>query len=417
MRMRGNLTTIIAFVAAALAAGCSLMPVSGPESYNIRAGQVDPEQLPYGLVRLTPAVLHVLAQVAPRLSSDFADRRPPGDIRFGIGDVVSVTIFEAAAGGLFIPSEASVRPGNFITLPNQAVDSKGNISVPYAGVIRAKGRTAVEVQQTIVAALQDRAINPQVLVSLVDQRTSLISVLGEVNHPDRFPASAAGEHILDAITRAGGPNHQGFDTWVMLEREGRRATVPFGALVYEPINNIYVHPDDTIYVYSEPQTFVAFGAVSLGSVSGGQGQYKFDAWRLSLAEAVAKAGGLSDVAADPASVFLYRGELRPVAEQFGIDCSKFEGPIIPIIYSVNFRDPAGYFLATKFQMRNKDVIYVSNAVSVETAKFLTYLRLIMATANDPITYATGYFALQAAAKGTVTPATLIGTPAVVTPTP
>jgi hypothetical protein len=63
---------------------------------------------------------------------------------------VGVTIFEASSGGLFIPAEAGVRPGNFITLPNQAVDHDGNISVPYAGTIRAKGRTPTEVQKALV---------------------------------------------------------------------------------------------------------------------------------------------------------------------------------------------------------------------------------------------------------------------------
>jgi hypothetical protein len=38
-------------------------------------------------------------------------RPPPREIRLGIGDVVSITIFEAAAGGLFIPSDAGARPG------------------------------------------------------------------------------------------------------------------------------------------------------------------------------------------------------------------------------------------------------------------------------------------------------------------
>ena len=87
----------------------------------------------------------------------------------------------------------------------------------------------------------------------------------------------------------------------MLEREGKRALAPFGALVYEPINNIFAHPNDTIYMYREPQTFLAFGA------SGTQGQFNFDAWRLSLAEAVAKAGGLNDNVADRNPWFLYRG--------------------------------------------------------------------------------------------------------------
>jgi protein involved in polysaccharide export with SLBB domain len=58
--------------------------------------------------------------------------RPPRQITLGIGDVVSVTIFEAEPGGLFVPSDAGARPGNFVALPDQVVDPNGNITVPYA---------------------------------------------------------------------------------------------------------------------------------------------------------------------------------------------------------------------------------------------------------------------------------------------
>jgi polysaccharide biosynthesis/export protein len=232
-----------------------------------------------------------------------------------------------------------------------------------------------------------------VVVALAQQNTSLISVLGEVNQPARFPVSFAGEKILDEITRAGGPKSQGFDTWVMLERDGKRATVPFGALVYEPINNIYARPNDTIYLYREPQTFVEFGA------AGQQGQFNFDAWRISLAEGVAKAGGLNDTLADPAGVYLYRGEPRDVAQRMGIDISAFEGPLIPVVYNVNLRDPAGYFLATKLQMRNKDVIFVSNAVEIEQAKIMNYINLITATVNNPMVAATNAYILKADIHG------------------
>ena len=384
--------------------GCALMPASGPQSFNVTGlSEGEPVTLPYALVKLEPSVLKVLGEARPRLSTAFANRTPPKAFRFGIGDTVSVTIFEAAAGGLFIPAEAGVRPGNFVTIPNQAVDNNGNISVPYAGNVQARGRTPPEVQQSIVDALKNRAIEPQAVVSLVDQRASLISVLGDVKASGRFPASSSGERILDVVTRAGGPSAQGYDTWVTLERQGHRASVPFGALVYEPSNNIFVIPSDTIYLYSEPQTFVAFGA------AGTQGHYKFDAWRVSLAEAVGKHGGLNDLQADPGNVFLYRGETREVAGRLGVDVSKYKGPIIPIIYHVNFRDPSGYFQAQAFEMRNKDVIYTSNAISVETTKFLNYLRTIMATVNDPIIYATNAYALRAAARG-ATSSTIITTP-------
>jgi polysaccharide export outer membrane protein len=409
-----------ALIAMLALGGCGLdtfLSSYGPRSIDVRTHSTEPDALPYASVRLTPEVIDILATKVPRLANAFVDRRPPAALRFGVGDVVSVTIFEAAAGGLFIPIEAGVRPGNFITLPNQRVDNRGDITVPYAGSIRAAGRTPTEVQAAIVSALKDRAIEPQAVVALTEQRTSLISVLGDVNTPARFPANAEPEHVLDAITRAGGPKSQGFDTWVMLEREGRRATAPFGALVYEPSNNIYVHPNDTIYLYREPQTFVAFGAFG-GSSTAAQGLYNFDAWRLSLAEAVAKAGGLSDAVADPAAVFLYRGETREIAELFGVDCTPFPGPIVPVVYMVNFHDPTGYFLATKMQMRNKDVLYISNSGSVETAKLMTYFRLVIATVNDPILAATNAINLKSLIVGTQTATTVIQpSPAIITTAP
>ena len=379
--------------AAILTGGCSAFPTAGPASSDVRAGQWYSEGLQYALVRLTPDVEKVLERNSTRIGQVFTDRRGPSEIRFGIGDIVSVTVFEAGVGGLFIPVEAGVRPGNFITLPNQSVDTNGNITVPYAGTIRAKGRTVVEVQDAIVSSLKSRAIEPQVVVALVDQRASSVSVIGEVGTPSRIPASASGERLLDVIARAGGPKNPGYDTWVMLERDGRQATAPFAALINQPTNNIYIRPQDTIYVFTEPRTFVAFGA------SGQQGQYSFGAWRLSLAEALAKAGGLNDNLADPASVFIYRGEPRRVAEQLGVDCARFSGPIIPIIYNLNLRDPAGYFLATRFEMRSKDVVFASNAPSVETTKFLAHLRLIVGTVNDPLLAAVNAYSVKNLAAG------------------
>src|SRR5215813_12636684 len=374
--------------------GCALMPVAGPESWDVWAGQHDPKNIPYAFVRITPKVANVLGKALPRLVGEFPDRSRPSDIRFGNGDVIGVTIFEASSGGLFIPAEASVRPGNFISIPPQAVDVNGNISIPYGGSIRARGRTQVELQQAIVESLKDRAIEPQAVVSVVDQQTSLITVLGDVARPGQIPARLTPARIVETISRAGGIVGPGPDEWIMVERDGRRALSPFGALLSEPANNIYVHPCDIIYVYREPQTYLAFGAL------GNQQQIPFGVWRITLAEAVAKAGVLRDDQADPASVFLYRGETRDVAEAMGIDCSKFHGPIIPVIYNINFRNPGSQFLATTFEMRNKDVVYVSNSVSVEATKFLTYVRTVSSTLNDPINYAINAYTLKNLIHGT-----------------
>jgi polysaccharide export outer membrane protein len=388
---------------ALLVSGCSTVPASGPQGIDVekRSEGGVPVNLPYATVDVTPQIVKVLAEYTPRLSKAFADRTPPKAFRFGVGDIVSVTIFEAAAGGLFT-SDTGVRAGNYVTIPNQAVDQSGTITVPYAGAVPAKGRTPAQIESYIVDHLKARALEPQVIVALAQQNTSLVSVLGDVHSAGRFPANPSGERILDYVARAGGPMNQGYDLWVSLERDKHRASVPFGALLYEPANNIYVLPNDVIYLFRQPQTFVAFGA------AGQQGQFKFDAWRLSLAEAIGKHQGLNDSLADPSFVFLYRGETREAAARLGIDCSHFEGPIIPIVYHLNLRDPSGYFLAQNFEMRNKDVVYTSNASSVETTKFLSFLRTIMATANDPITYATNGYILKNTINGAAT--TVITTP-------
>jgi polysaccharide export outer membrane protein len=362
---------------AACGTAAVVTPASGPFSADV-VTQI-PSSVPYHLVKLDSQVADILNNYEPAvLAGAFTDRRPPAPVLFGIGDTVTVTIFEAAAGGLFIPIEAGVRPGNFVTLPNQTVDNDGNISVPYAGTIKAAGRTNVDVQNDIIERIRNRAIEPQVVVALAAQNSSLVSVFGAVNNSIRIPASGLGasDRITDMITRAGGISGSGFETWVMLERKGKRATVPFANLVFMPENNIFVQPGDRIYVYREQQKFIAFGA------TGTQGEFNFDAWRINLAEAVAKAGGLFDNQADPASVFLYRREPREVAIKLGADVSRFKGDLVPVIFTTSFRDPGGYFTATKVQMRHGDVVFVANAAQVEITKFVNLINTLSGSVSQ-----------------------------------
>ena len=373
---RGVYTTGILLAILLGSAGCSIVPSSGPQDFVVKSDKTasGPQ---YGLVKLNPTAIEILKEYGPgAIAATFPDKSRQQWIKFGIGDVVSVTIFEAAAGGLFIPAEAGVRPGNFVTLPNQNVDIDGNISVPYAGAIKAVGHTPPEIQAEIVKAIGNRAIEPQAIVALVTQNTSLISVLGEVNSPSRLVANAAGERILDVISRAGGIKDQGYESWVTLERKGKRATVPFGALVYEPANNVWVHPEDSIYVYREPQVFLAFGA------AGQQGQFPFNMWKISMTQAMGMAGGLLDTQAEPAGVYVYRREPRELAERLGVDCSKFVGPTVPVVYNVDFRDPAGFFLASKFEMRDKDLLFAANAATADTAKLFQLINLVVTPAEN-----------------------------------
>jgi polysaccharide export outer membrane protein len=334
-------------------------------------------QLEYALVDLTSNVLQYAGATGPSsLFRSFGGGRGPApEILVGIGDRIQIAIFEASTGGLFIPADAGSRPGNFVTLPPQTVDAKGFISVPYAGQIRANRRSVPDIQRDIEQRLAARAIEPQAIVTLVEQRSSDVTVVGEVNLPNKFAITPSGERVLDVISRAGGLRQPGHDSFVTLNRGGRTATIYFNNLMRNPQENVFVLPGDTVYVYREQRTFLAFGA------SGLNGQFNFESERVSMAEGVAKAGGLLDNRADPRQVLMYRIEDRKTLEKIGVNLDKFdpEASAIPTIYRTNLRDPSGFFLAQTFQLRNKDVLYVSNSDSVELIKFLTVLDAVTGT--------------------------------------
>jgi polysaccharide biosynthesis/export protein len=93
MRRRRCLGGLLVVAMAMASAGCSFFPAAGPNSLAIDAG-LSTSGVNYGLVKLTPQVVKILAEYGPRsISAAFGDKRPPPEIRFGIGDVLSVSIF------------------------------------------------------------------------------------------------------------------------------------------------------------------------------------------------------------------------------------------------------------------------------------------------------------------------------------
>lgn len=367
--------------------GCAGLPRSGPDDRAIdsaaavKVGYQGEKKrksaLDYVLVDLNREALPFFQSSSrTSISAGFGGGRGGApDAVLGVGDVVQVSIFESASGGLFIPSDAGSRPGNYITLPAQTVDNSGTISVPYAGRIKAAGRTAQSLQTQIDELLSNRAIEPQTLITLVENRSRQISVLGDVNLPAKLEINPSGERVLDLISRAGGLSTPGVETYVTLQRKGREGTVLFSDLIKNSAENVYVAPGDTIYVNRERRTYLAFGA------SGLNGRIDFEESNLTLGEALGKAGGLLDGRADPAQVFLYREVDRSVLQAMRVDVSRYRGQKIPVIFRVSLRDPSGFFVMQGLPMADKDILYVSNSDSTELEKFLSIVTQVTGSAS------------------------------------
>ena len=384
--------------ASAMIAACTQLPVDGPSHRSVDRGAstsllTEPREVvvPYALVDISEAVLANQVDGGPGsfFGSFGTGKSGPPSVLVGVGDVLQISVFESRSGGLFIPTDAGVRPGNYVTFPTQTVDRSGNISIPFAGAVRAAGRTLTAVQHDIEAKLENRAIEPQVIVTFQEQNATAVSVFGDViNAANRFNIRQGGDRILDMVSRAGGVRYPGYETYVTLQRDGRRATVYFPTLINNPAENIYANPGDSIYLFREPQKFVALGAVATaGQTFGLTGQFAFEQEKLSLNEALAKAGGLIDSRANPSQVFLYRLEFRGVLENIGANLNHFppDMKMIPTVYRSNFRDPSAFFYTQGFRMRNRDSIYVANADSIEVTKFLNYITTITSTVSGVAT--------------------------------
>lgn len=383
--------------ALALLAGCTQLPLDGPTEQAIVTGASATLANPpravvydYAFVEINPVILDCLADVETDSFKGFGGPAPT--LRVGAGDVLEASVFEST-GGSVPATGVSNRLGNFLAIPRQKVSSSGAILFPYVGETQVAGRTVPEIEREVESKLANRVIEPQVILTVVEQNAGTVNVAGDaINASNRIPLSGSGERILDLISKAGGLKYPAYDTFVTLQRKNRSGTVYFPTLINNPEDNVFARPGDVIYVYRNQRKFVAAGAVGATTgtslTSGGQnlvqavGLFPFDQEHLSLNEALGKAGGLIDFRADPRQVFLYRMERRRTLEGVGVDLSHFapNQQLIPTVYRADFRDPSSYLFAQRFPMRNKDTIYVGNADANEVAKVFGYITLWTGTA-------------------------------------
>lgn len=349
-------------------AGCSALPSTGPTSAEVVTSAQEGELTRYILRDVDESIVSILSTSRQQtFQTSFGDNRPPPSQRIGIGDTISVTVWEAAAGGLFSSpavdrNSTGARSAN---IPEQVVARDGSVTVPYAGRISVVGLTTPDVERRIVEKLTGKAIEPQVLVTVPQGLSNSVTVLGEVTAGARVPLSVRGERVLDVIAMAGGVRAAAHETFVTLQRNGRTVAVPMQRLIANASENIYAHPRDVITVVRDPQTFSVFGAAGRNAV------VPFEAAGITLEQAIAKAGGLIDSRSDPYGVFLLRFESQDVARQLDPNFKiAARDTRVPVIYRLNLRDPRSYFLAQTINIRNRDMIYVANAPLNEVQKVL-----------------------------------------------
>jgi polysaccharide export outer membrane protein len=369
---------MVAVLCAALGA-CSALPASGPTEREVLAAEKQDNPIGFRILNVTPAVVTAL-QRAERPSFTALDivSRPARVDAIGPGDTLNIAIYEIgnaifSGGGTASPpatggeAPAGTTSASGTRLPPVQVDASGNIDLPYIGRVHAAGRTPAELEGVIRAGLHSMSQDPQVVVSLAESVSTAIFVQGDVKNPGRRLLTLNHERLLDAVALAGGTTFPPQDMLIELTRDGRAVRVPLRQVEDNPLENVVLRPGDRVRLIHQVRSFTVFGAA--GKVS----EVPLEAADVSLIEGVARAGGPTDERADPNAVFLFRFEPPAVADNLGVPAlpGSAPGAARPVIYKLDMMNPTSYFLAQRFPMENKDLIYVANARSDRFSKFVS----------------------------------------------
>ena len=344
-------------------AGCASLPTSGPTGKQIRSSALAPEAgLPIRIVEVNAAadVPYPVSDVPRGLLPEIAP--PPTDM-VGPGDVLDISVYEAgvtlfsggggagAAAGQV--NQIALNPGVQVQkLPPSRVDDNGDIMIPYAGKLRVMGHTVSEVEALVRRSLRGLSQNPQVLITLSETITNSVIVSGEVARPGRLVLQTNRETLSDVIALAGGYRGNAKDLTVRVLHRNENVDIRMNDLIEDPLLDVRAYPGDRLMLINNPHIFSVLGAP--GRVE----QIPFSRSSVSLAEAIATAGGVNPGIGDPAAVFLFRY------------AKDRQGDEMPVVYHVNMMKAGAYFLTQRFQMRDKDVLYFGNAAANQPSKLL-----------------------------------------------
>lgn len=349
---------------AAALSGCAALPSHGPSLRDVRlAAEAEGGPAPFLMVELDQALAETLGRTEPASLAAALDVAPARARVISVGDALRITVWEPSPDGLFSTAE------NKRTEILETVDLSGRIYMPYVGALQVRGRDPAEVRTAIEAGLQGKAVDPQVQVALMGgDGGDDVTVLGDVKAAGRFPSPSSGMRLADAVAMAGGAAGATRDAEIRVLRGGRVGTARLSDVIARPEDNIVLMPRDTVQVMDRPRRYHAFGAL------GRQVSVPMPQERMTMAEALAQAGGLQDLVADSEGLLLFRMESpERVGDLPGAARAPRYAAGVPTVYRVDFSRPEAFFIASAFEIRDGDALYAASAPASELRKIMTII--------------------------------------------
>lgn len=358
-------------------AACASLGASGPETRAVRSASK--EMVGAANIQIIPATDAVARRVlAASHSATFSEALgevPPEGTIIGPGDLLELSIWEAPPAVLFgatatfgTGNSGELKTGTVAqqnTIPEMMVDGAGYIRVPFAGSVLAAGRTPQQLEREITSRLSRKAHQPQVAVRITHNASANVTLVGDISTNSQVPLSPRGERLLDVLAAAGGVKTPINKTTIQISRGGRVVSLPLESVIRDPAQNVRLQANDVITAVSESLSFTALGE------SGTSAEIPFESTGITLAQALGRAGGLKSESADVRGVFVFRLE-DPAALDPATLATARRTPDgrVPVIYTVDMKNPASFFVAQSFPMRDKDVLYISRAPLSDLQRFV-----------------------------------------------
>lgn len=359
-----KLPSLLPITLAIILSGCTVLPHSGPnfssiKNINKQNAELDKIYNKVKIVNLNISPDSIKeAQTNLFNFTKFINERDSQDKKvdnIGKGDSIKISVIETPPAILFVGSGDTGAPKTGLTeLPIVVVDSKGFISLPFVGNVKVANKTPMQLQKEIIEKLSGIANRPQVIVTVLEKRSSNVTVIGD-KFSGKMSITAKGERLLDAVTMLGSNMYDIKDTLIQVTRNNQVNKIPLSLVLSNPKFNIHLQKDDVITLINKPSFFISMGAI-------GSKEVRFEAVGINLSQALARIGGLRDSQSDARGVFVFRYQ-----DTLSIDNKK---ELVPTVYQIDLNNPNSFFIMKNFQIKNNDIVYVASAPILELQKFL-----------------------------------------------
>lgn len=257
----------------------------------------------------------------------------PEAYKLGPFDIVQVVIWEHPE--LTSPLGA-YRSDN---ATGQLVSESGVMFYPYVGEINVIGKTISELRAEIIKSLSKVLNDPQIDVRLLESQRNKVYVQGAVQKPGVVSLSDIPVTFLEAINRSGGSTSQADLSQATLTRDGKTYKIdilaPYAA--GKGPSDIILKDNDIVRVPEASESKVYL----MGEVKSQQA-LEFKNGKLSLSEALAKAGGLLVESAASENIYVIRAQALDAID----------------IFHLNARNPMALVFGDQFALKPGDIVFV-----------------------------------------------------------